>query len=365
MNYPGTVLPWLLTLTKLLEQPAGADTAWVRNLRVALPFAILAFVLGAAFDPLLSAYDAYDRVAYPLLAAALSALWLVLMLRANTVVLVNTAIVTGTGLFFVTKLIALLFYGPSTQILGELTETFYWLPALYILASFVQHKFTRNITTLSFCLVMLVSLTYVALSGDGSERARVLFALAQLNLANVTLYALTFTGASTERRRKEEMRRVAVTDTLTGLLNRLGLKEQLQMTLEEARAAEEVFALLFLDLDGFKAVNDTLGHDVGDELLREVAARLRSIHRPNDAVARLGGDEFVIIARNLQRGHARELVRRLQDVITEPFELTQGLRVNASIGTSEFPADGHNADSLLSAADARMYEVKRARKAAA
>ena len=167
----------------------------------------------------------------------------------------------------------------------------------------------------------------------------------------------------TERKRAEaRIRSMALEDSLTGLPNRLSLNEQIEQAIERFEASGQHFALLFLDLDGFKKVNDSLGHDAGDDLLVQVARRLREAVHETDTVARLGGDEFVVLLRDVEGEAAPQNIAT--DIITrlvEPFLLTatEG-HIGTSIGISLCPAHGRNRETLLKAADEAMYAAKSA-----
>ncbi len=160
-------------------------------------------------------------------------------------------------------------------------------------------------------------------------------------------------------RERDTLHSLAHTDSLTGLLNRRGFEDAVARGLARA-APERILALYMLDLDGFKPVNDQFGHDVGDELLRVAALRLRASMRAGDAVARLGGDEFVVMATGLTNvTQARELGLKLLDAFRAPFALQeQSCRVSATIGYALAPADGTDANALLKSADAAMYTGK-------
>ncbi|WP_300453924.1 PAS-domain containing protein [Accumulibacter sp.] len=171
----------------------------------------------------------------------------------------------------------------------------------------------------------------------------------------------------TERRRAEERIRVmALQDALTGLPNRLKLNEMVEQALERAAAGRQAMALLFLDLDGFKKVNDSLGHDAGDELLKQVAATLNATVRQTDIVARLGGDEFVILLHDVVSDKipgtiAEGIVRTL----AQPFALRQGeARIGVSVGIALYPQHGNTREVLLKAADEAMYAAKQAGRGA-
>ena len=149
-------------------------------------------------------------------------------------------------------------------------------------------------------------------------------------------------------------------DALTGLPNRHWLQWYLPQAIERARANRQTLALLFIDLDGFKAANDTMGHAAGDELLRHAAHRLKEAVRPHDNVIRLGGDEFVVILENnLRVEDAAIVAKRVIQAFRPKFKLIGGTAVlGTSIGISSFPSDGEDAASLLQNADVAMYSVK-------
>lgn len=169
---------------------------------------------------------------------------------------------------------------------------------------------------------------------------------------------------------EQKTREVAVTqmafhDALTGLPNRLLLIDRLQKAIPLQQRMQNWLALCFIDLDGFKAVNDTQGHDAGDAVLKVVAQRLQDCVRGNDTVARLGGDEFVVVLTHLQSPEeGMSIVERIRVAVAMPVETgvqSEG-RVAASIGVAWCPTDGYTVDELMACADRRMYEVKRQRK---
>jgi diguanylate cyclase (GGDEF)-like protein len=164
-------------------------------------------------------------------------------------------------------------------------------------------------------------------------------------------------------REREALRSLAHTDPLTGLPNRRGLQLELKAALPRA-ASDKLLAAYLLDLDGFKAVNDRLGHDAGDELLKQVATRLRHALRARDVVTRLGGDEFVVLASDLPSDDAaRRLGQKLLDTFATPFDVHGHLcQVGLTIGYALAPLDGSDDASLLKRADAAMYAGKQAGK---
>jgi len=163
------------------------------------------------------------------------------------------------------------------------------------------------------------------------------------------------------RRTERELEHRASHDTLTGLPNRHRLQGELQYAIAHATETGGGLAVLYLDLDGFKEVNDRAGHDAGDRLLRGVAQRLQQGLRNGDLVARVGGDEFVALLPGCHDATAAQAVANgLRTCLNPPFTLPDGLfRLDASIGIACFPADGSDPDSLLAHADRAMYAAKR------
>jgi diguanylate cyclase (GGDEF)-like protein len=165
----------------------------------------------------------------------------------------------------------------------------------------------------------------------------------------------------TERRRAEAaLARMAQLDALTGLPNRAALLPQIAAMASNARRVGKSLAVLFVDLDGFKDVNDSYGHRIGDELLVQVARRLRSGLRAEDYVARLGGDEFVVLAGNLpEPAMARAIGRKLIGILGRPYRIDEhAISITASIGISLPAAEAIEATELLRQADLAMYWAK-------
>ncbi|HEX3469210.1 MAG TPA: EAL domain-containing protein [Candidatus Elarobacter sp.] len=150
-------------------------------------------------------------------------------------------------------------------------------------------------------------------------------------------------------------------DRLTGLPNRVLFNERLSSAIERARGTDKMAAVLFIDIDEFKTVNDTMGHPAGDALLKEIADRLRSATRRLDCIARVGGDEFIAVLCDISEiDHVSEVVRKLERVAADPVRLPGGdIRVTCSIGVALFPHDGDDAESLIRNADTAMYQAKR------
>jgi len=153
-------------------------------------------------------------------------------------------------------------------------------------------------------------------------------------------------------------------DVLTGLANRRLLVDFLDKTIALASRNNTAFAVIYIDLDSFKPINDTYGHDAGDLLLKEIAKRLSGVVRESDIVARVGGDEFIIVTGEINFGSGAELIaRRISMIVAEPVLIAgNSVSVGASIGISIFPSHGSDSESLIQKADEAMYRVKKSGK---
>lgn len=179
---------------------------------------------------------------------------------------------------------------------------------------------------------------------------------------DVTNYVGVFSDITREKEASEKLRHTASHDALTGLPNRALLRDRLEQAVSKASRDDSGLALLFIDLDGFKPINDTHGHLIGDLLLQGVAERLRDCVRESDTVARLGGDEFVILSLNADTiEDASKIAQKVLDTLMVPFTLN-GIeaRVGGSIGIALFPEHARNSEDLLQAADHAMYAAKNA-----
>jgi len=217
------------------------------------------------------------------------------------------------------------------------------------------------------------SLDFRIVLPDGTERSVHEEAEVIFDKNRTAVRMLGATQDISDRKEVEgQIRLLAYYDGLTLLPNRRLFMEKLDLALENARRREGSLAVLFLDLDRFKQINDTLGHSAGDRLLQGVAERLRKCLRSSDAVARgeamnltddvarLGGDEFIVSITNIARGEdAARVARRIQEALEQPFKLDENeVFITASIGISLFPQDGDDLESLLKNADSAMYHAK-------
>ena len=177
-------------------------------------------------------------------------------------------------------------------------------------------------------------------------------------------YVTVFNDITARWQKDERIRHLALHDPLTDLPNRALLLERLGQLIGITEREPRSIALMFLDLDGFKAINDGLGHEAGDQMLRTVAKKLTGLMRQSDTVARLGGDEFVILLDNpANRNEIAHIAERVITAINEPLPLNGNFsKVGVSIGIAIYPADGANAELLMQSADKAMYAAKQAGK---
>ena len=195
---------------------------------------------------------------------------------------------------------------------------------------------------------------------DGKERPALINISAIGDVDKVEFFVLVFTDITAQKVAEEELRYLASYDSLTGLPNRTLLMDRIQHGIDQAKRAKKSLALCFIDLDKFKQINDSLGHDVGDQLLQEVARRLRATLRETDTIARLGGDEFVVLLESYKNDdNISHVARKMLQSIGEPMQLgTHTVSVSPSIGIAVYPDDAMDANSLLKHADVAMYHAK-------
>ncbi|GKT11469.1 MAG: hypothetical protein ISEC1_P0433 [Thiomicrorhabdus sp.] len=176
----------------------------------------------------------------------------------------------------------------------------------------------------------------------------------------ITNYVAIKVDITEQKQLQKHIQKLAHFDQLTGLPNRVLLNDRVAYLLSHAKRSNEQIAVMFLDLDNFKKINDTLGHNVGDKILIEMAKRLKKLVRSEDTVSRLGGDEFVLVFSNTDENSALHIAHKIINTISKVSQVEQyELTVTASIGIALYPHDGEDFDTLLKNADAAMYQVKK------
>ncbi|WP_306520813.1 EAL domain-containing protein [Rheinheimera sp.] len=195
---------------------------------------------------------------------------------------------------------------------------------------------------------------------DGTERPTLINVTAVGDDLQVEFFVLVFTDITAQKQAEEELRYLASYDILTGLPNRALLMDRIYHGIEAAKRERRSLALCFIDLDKFKQINDSLGHDIGDLLLKKVAKRLTDTLRESDSVARLGGDEFVVLLEGYKNDdNISHVARKMIKTIGEPMQLgAHTVSISPSIGIAVYPEDASDAKELLKHADVAMYHAK-------
>ena len=214
------------------------------------------------------------------------------------------------------------------------------------------------------CGVPNDELQYFEMEGlFGSGDARVLeFVLKPLldDAGKVTHMILEGHDISEQKKSERQLQHIALYDPLTGLPNYTLFLEHLSSTLSQARRNQNSFSVVFIDVDNFKCINDALGHQVGDQVLIEVGARLRTGMRDSDVVTRRSGDEFILLLKGFDnKGNVRDTIDRLLKEVSYSFTIDgRAIPISLSVGVAVYPKDGRNSDALLKSADEAMYAIK-------
>ena len=347
------------------------ENAWYYSILVSLPVAVCAYLFALLMEEPSGQASAFDFYSYAGIAAVFLVLEVLLLTKKLSLATTVQIIVAVVCCQFLGKLVYLLHFNPQPdKFHAELTETFFWMPAVYILGAFVPGlKRGRAMTLTFFGLVSAVGAGYVVPNLWRGENLGVVYALVELALANTTLLVLVGVFMNIKERftrensRAEMLEQLAYSDSLTELPNRLALETTLQ-DIVCARSFYETVGVFFIDIDGFKAVNDSYGHETGDSLLKAIAERLRTLGRPEDFICRISGDEFIMVFPSLPTPcEAGNVGKRIRSALEQPFNvLDRFLSVSASIGFAVSPGDGDDPATLLRYADAAMYEVKKSGK---
>lgn len=233
-------------------------------------------------------------------------------------------------------------------------------PALLI----AKEHGVRNFTDLAEAIEESRPCLAFNLTGDDSVTAYAESRLGHGNIVGGFQARFLWNLLTRLKQTNEHITHLAHHDTLTALPNRILFYDRLNQTITRGRREKELSAVLFLDLDGFKHINDTFGHDVGDALLREVAKRISGCVRESDTVARMGGDEFTVILCNVRaQDSINRVANEIVEAIARPFVLNgKECSVSVSIGISLHPENGETAAQLVKMADAAMYLAKHSGK---
>ncbi|MGM0451218.1 MAG: GGDEF domain-containing protein [Pseudomonadota bacterium] len=254
------------------------------------------------------------------------------------------------SILFLMLLVALMSPGLSDKV-------FVWFFLIPVMAHFIHGR--RIGLVLSLVLLSVAWLVYYQRHFD-APALREMVGFTNVVACSLVLTAGVYAYEYSRELAEERLHRLAATDSLTGLANRKHLRELLDLTMTEAHETGAPFSLLSLDLDHFKSVNDRHGHDVGDQVLREVARILTQRLRQADTPARWGGEEFLVLLPGTDGAGAERLAEALRQALAEARILAgdEVLTITASMGIAEFPGDGSTLRDMLIAADNRLYSAK-------
>jgi diguanylate cyclase len=247
-----------------------------------------------------------------------------------------------------------------TQLLGTSDTIIFVLLAFVLWASLRFKIIVAHVVIFIAAIIAFMAIVYSENSLDSASYTHAVFTL-KYGLLALALGGLFVAAAFSERHNAEaELNQLANHDPLTGLPNRAYFHDFIIRSLAHAQRQKHQVYLLFIDLDRFKKINDSQGHDVGDEVLKIIANRLNDILRGDDFVARLGGDEFAVIYTHPPVNNAASnLARKIIGIVSEPFDIgDRRYNVGASIGISVYPNDAKDASALLRQADLAMYQAK-------
>ncbi len=362
-------------LSGLTRESKTLEESWQNALLVAIPIGMLGVLFGLWFEPKALQLSPFDKLSYSTVFAVLALCWIALANNKAALRWIVLSLMGGLSLFFLSKQLYVLFYLPEGFYPPvELAETLFWTPFIYILCFLVSGGYGSRLafgyTLASLLIAGIYASIHVFHTAEVSHTQihwSTINILFQLNFSSIAQLILSFVFINLRDRYSQTkdkvsiLEKVAHTDSLTGLPNRLVLQKALENALKDAQAKNQKVAVLFIDIDRFKLINDTLGHQAGDKLLELVSKRLTNTVKQGDFVARISGDEFVIISRKIDRPQAVGLLAgRILAAFNEPFEIAgQTLNVTISVGSSLFPDDATDAEDLLRNADGAMYKVKK------
>jgi diguanylate cyclase (GGDEF)-like protein len=411
----GTFNPWLVSLSvfvailvsytalnlaiRVSSTNRASARLWLGGGAIAMGGGIwsMHFIGMLAFSlPIPLAYDVNSTLASLAIAILISGFALQIAGRRRTTIveLAAGSVVMGLGIC------AMHYSGMSAiEILPIITYDPAWLIASVVIAIvasfaalwlFVRQRMQRtlhaHLTTAGAAVIMGFAISGMHYTGMAASRfspksfcltatgadstwLAATVALLSLGALGITLILLFYDAhlqrsrahASELQRANAQLQHMATHDVMTGLPNRVLLADRLEQAIAQAERSSQPFAVLMVDLDRFKSINDSLGHEAGDELLRQVAQRLRSALRKTDTLARIGGDEFVVVLSGITGPHDVETVlANVLDNVRRPIELASiEVQTSPSIGVSLYPHDGTDPQTLLKHADAAMYHAKK------
>lgn len=345
------------------EQNVPLNTLKRRSIIIALLLGVVALLVGWVVEAETNRSDSFDAFIHPATGLLLGALALTLWLRKDRLHQVELIGLGGGAMFFIIKLLYIFYFGSDNlDVIEEFQEFASWMPAIYIGAFLIYDRQEGLSCSMTFYgTVLVIGLPYmlVQMQMGGIEA---LNTLVQFYLSNGAIVALLYTFAHVRdqytraQTRAEALELLATRDFLTGLPNRRLLHETLVKEIGKVKRHQRSFSIILFDLDHFKSVNDTFGHETGDNVLKEVAGLMAQQLRAGDMLARWGGEEFLILCPETEGAQAIEIAERLKQTL-ENYLIEHVGTITASFGvTSHIESD--TPDSLLKRADEALYRAK-------
>ena len=331
-----------------------------RTYLIGMPLGVFAFVLSFLLDAPSGQAHPFDTVMLPAMSVVMTLLTLAFWRFKGSTRVVEAVLFVSLGLFFLSKLVYVASHPQEVLLIHELAEFGWWFPALYTLAFWMfGARRGRTIALGYFGAILLVGVVFLAPLTRSGSYAQDLYIFSQMYLSSATIILVlgTFAGL-TERQARlaTDMTLLANTDVLTKVNNRRALRTKLEEEIERSRRYNRTFALVLLDIDHFKRINDTLGHDAGDSVLQEIAALLSESVRDIDHLGRWGGEEFLLVLPELDLSDALQTARRLRKTVASHAFAGVG-NVTASFGLTVFtPSD--EIETLTKRADDALYCAK-------
>lgn len=347
------------------------EKRWQQFLLVFNPLGIIAFLICLVLEKPSHQYLLFDSIAYTLSVVFFIITEVILFLKPKLVRHVIASFVAAISLFFLVRVIYLMtLLNTGIDIPAQLSEGFYWIPTIYLLSlALPRSLFNKRIQMLFTLLFAIAGFIFISLASYQAKWDAV-YAISQVTLANIALFLLARKFAQykddliSTQVKLNLTEHYAYTDTVTGLPNRLQLESYLTERIDLAKKKSLSFAVLFIDFDNFKLINDVLGHEAGDQVLKHASQRMQAVLGKDHFLARQSGDEFVAVsADGIAKRDLEKLAIELRQAVYTPLNIGQEVtQLTASIGLTFYPEGADTVTGLLRQADAAMYRVKHSGK---
>lgn len=346
------------------------ESVWRKIALIGIPIGMLAILIDHWLSTKTNSASDINTYLNTILVMLLIGFFPLIILRKVTVKMFIFALISLYAVSSILKQAYALFHlTQDSNALNMLSGTVYWTPMIYLLCFILSNTYGKWLASLYTASSILIASSYLLIHSSQMRPENWLITsnLLQMNLAYLLQLTLCFglihlkSHYNQTCQKAVKWSKVAQTDPLTGLPNRMILQKALDRAIRDADEKGHKLSVLFIDVDRFKIINDTLGHQIGDMLLEQVSQRLIHTVKKGDFVARISGDEFVVISRKIDGPQTVSMLSsRILAAFHEPFNINgQSLNVTVSIGSCLYPDDGTEAEALLRNADSAMYKVKK------